>query len=128
MQGRISAFFRQLALGRDVTILLNPHKILENVLISQGKIMGKEFSFNPSNLVLLRSSFFLLSTQYFESNSNQVFSAMMRNTEHYHIALLLRIETRFLLGDIFKIHSKGATPIVNFSDLISQSRFGLQGV
>lgn len=80
--------------------------------------MGKEFSLNPSNLVLLVAHF-SSSTQYFESNSKQVFSAMMRNTEHYHIALLLRIETRFLLGDIFKIHSKGATPIVNFSDLIS---------
>ena len=118
MQGRISAFFRQLALGRDVTILLNPHKILENVLISQGKIMGKEFSFNPSNFVLLVDHF-SSSTQYFESNSKQVFSPMMRNTEHYHIALLLRIETRFLVGDIFKIHSKGATPIENFSDPIS---------
>ena len=72
--------------------------------------MGKECSLNPSNLVLLVAHF--SSTQYFESNSKQVFSAMMRNTEHYHIALLLRIETRFLLGDIFKIHSKATTPIV----------------
>ena len=87
-----------------------------------GKRTWEKNYLNPSNL---GSSFFVLSTQCFESNSKQVFSAMMmmmmRKTEC--TALLLRIDTRFLLGDIFKIHSKGATPIVNFSDLISNFLF-----
>ena len=82
--------------------------------------MGKGVSLNPSNL---GSSFLLLSTQCYDSNSKQVFSAMMMMRKTECTALLLRIDTRFLLGDIFKIHSKGATPIVNFSDLISNFLF-----